>query len=155
MNLINAIPYVELRCSKVQIQIKLPWESSSLCFWTSRLNRICNITSYKMMKSPFFCCFFFFFKPKRLKLMCKWNKIHTAFKSQRWSRTCLISRRSSFKFCSSEWFGAEHTQWANVVTSVCLALIEITKEKWHRVYGGHEPAHSSGCCRQVWPLWVL
>lgn len=66
MNLINAISNLELRCSKVQIQIKLPWESSYIIhvwFGTVRFNRL-HYEILRIMKSPFF-------QPTHLKLMCK------------------------------------------------------------------------------------
>lgn len=51
----------------MQIQIKLPWESSYIFyvwFWTVRLNRL-QYEILRIMKSPFFL------QPTRLKLMCK------------------------------------------------------------------------------------
>lgn len=66
MSLINALSNLKRRCSKVQIQIKLPWESSYIFyvwFLAVRFNRLQYEIS-EIMKSPFF-------QTTRLKLMCK------------------------------------------------------------------------------------
>lgn len=108
MNLINAISNLKLRCSKVQIQIKLPWESSYIFyvwFWTVRLNR----PQYEIlwiMKKPFFSTH------TSKKLMCKQDNSqsftilyveasrHSQF-SYNW--TTVVQNEQNYPSCSLVW----------------------------------------------------
>lgn len=139
MNLINAISNHKLRCSKVQIQIKLPWESSYIfyvCFWTVRFNRL-QYETYKLWKA-------LFFQPTHLKLMCKQDNSQALLFcmlrrpptrlclqfSYNW--TTVVQNELNFPSCSLVWSlrvlvtgflqwwvgwyaaAAAHAQWANV-----------------------------------------
>lgn len=79
MSLINALSNLKLRCSKVQIQIKLPWESSYIFyvwFLAVRFNRL-QYEIYEIIKSPFFS------QTTHLKLMCKQHNLQALVDNSR------------------------------------------------------------------------
>lgn len=151
MNLINAISNLKLRCSKVQIQIKLPWESSYIFyvwFWAVRLNRL-QYEILQIMKSPFF-------QPTHLKLMCKQDNSQS-FTVRRgilplmcfqlsYNWTTVVQNEQNYPSRSLVWSlgvvmkgvqqwlvgwyaAAAHAQWANVGNLPGLFfLIKIIKE---------------------------